>query len=96
MSQVITCRSNCGACCVAPSISSVIPGMPHGKPANTVCVQLDEDYSCKIFNSPERPLVCASLSPSILMCGKCREDALTYLEELERLTAPEMFDGQKN
>jgi hypothetical protein len=25
------CRPQCGACCVAPSISSPIPGMPHGK-----------------------------------------------------------------
>ncbi|HFY5777145.1 TPA: YkgJ family cysteine cluster protein, partial [Salmonella enterica subsp. enterica serovar Typhimurium] len=25
------CRSGCGACCIAPSISSPIPGMPYGK-----------------------------------------------------------------
>jgi Fe-S-cluster containining protein len=25
------CRNGCGACCIAPSISSPIPGMPHGK-----------------------------------------------------------------
>ncbi|MGO2368564.1 MAG: YkgJ family cysteine cluster protein, partial [Serratia sp. (in: enterobacteria)] len=29
------CRADCGACCIAPSISSPIPGMPNGKPANT-------------------------------------------------------------
>ncbi|NYZ53719.1 YkgJ family cysteine cluster protein, partial [Escherichia coli] len=28
------CRPGCGACCTAPSISSPIPGMPDGKPAN--------------------------------------------------------------
>ncbi|MBF7801077.1 YkgJ family cysteine cluster protein, partial [Klebsiella pneumoniae] len=27
------CRTDCGACCIAPSISSPIPGMPQGKPA---------------------------------------------------------------
>ena len=27
------CRDGCGACCIAPSITSPIPGMPHGKPA---------------------------------------------------------------
>ena len=32
------CRSDCGACCIAPSISSPIPGMPNGKPANTRCI----------------------------------------------------------
>ncbi|HAI50813.1 MAG TPA: zinc/iron-chelating domain-containing protein, partial [Enterobacteriaceae bacterium] len=26
------CRPDCGACCIAPSISTPIPGMPHGKP----------------------------------------------------------------
>ncbi|HNV09555.1 MAG TPA: YkgJ family cysteine cluster protein, partial [Dokdonella sp.] len=29
----MSCRSGCGACCIAPSISSPIPGMPNGKPA---------------------------------------------------------------
>ncbi|HNF77692.1 MAG TPA: YkgJ family cysteine cluster protein, partial [Thauera aminoaromatica] len=24
------CRPGCAACCIAPSISSPIPGMPHG------------------------------------------------------------------
>ena len=26
------CRPGCGACCIAPSITSPIPGMPDGKP----------------------------------------------------------------
>ena len=47
MSDLITsdttggCRAGCGACCIAPSISSPIPGMPNGKPAGVRCVQLD-------------------------------------------------------
>ena len=27
------CRPGCGACCIAPSINTPLPGMPHGKPA---------------------------------------------------------------
>ena len=39
-SDLIACRTGCGACCIAPSISSPIPGMPDGKPAGVPCVQL--------------------------------------------------------
>ncbi|WP_412524121.1 YkgJ family cysteine cluster protein, partial [Escherichia coli] len=49
------CRSDCGACCIAPSISSPIPGMPQGKPANTRCVQLWNENLCMIFGSELRP-----------------------------------------
>ena len=49
------CRPDCGACCTAPSISSPIPGMPDGKPANTPCVQLDEHLRCKIFRLAAAP-----------------------------------------
>lgn len=82
------CRPDCGACCTAPSISSPIPGMPEGKPANTRCVQLSETNLCMIFGSPLRPKVCSGLKPSAEMCGSTRVQALTYLLELESLTAP--------
>ncbi|WP_338533931.1 YkgJ family cysteine cluster protein [Leclercia adecarboxylata] len=82
------CRSDCGACCTAPSISSPIPGMPNGKPANTPCVQLDAQQRCKIFGSPLRPKVCASLQPSFEMCSTSRTQAMTWLLDLEALTAP--------
>ncbi|MBE6375107.1 MAG: YkgJ family cysteine cluster protein [Lentisphaerae bacterium] len=82
------CREKCGACCIAPSISSPIPGMPQGKPAGVTCINLDENMRCKIFSSPARPQVCSSLQPCEEMCGKCREDAINYLNELERITAP--------
>ncbi len=84
----IYCRKNCGACCIAPSISSPIPGMPEGKPAGVPCIHLDENFRCKIFTSPSRPAVCASLQPVAEMCGNCRQDALKYLTELEKLTTP--------
>ncbi|EOV3153484.1 MULTISPECIES: YkgJ family cysteine cluster protein [Enterobacter cloacae complex] len=82
------CRPDCGACCTAPSISSPIPGMPDGKPANTRCVQLAENNLCMIFGSPLRPKVCSGLQPSAEMCGSTRMQAITYLLELEALTAP--------
>ncbi|WP_090459948.1 YkgJ family cysteine cluster protein [Enterobacter sp. kpr-6] len=82
------CRPDCGACCTAPSISSPIPGMPDGKPANTPCVQLDEHLRCKLFRSPLRPKVCAGLQPSREMCGATRTQAMVYLIDLETQTAP--------
>jgi len=62
--------------------------MPNGKPANTPCVQLDERQRCKIFGSPLRPKVCAGLQPDVEMCGRSRAQAMTWLIELEALTAP--------
>jgi len=82
------CRSSCGACCIAPSISSPIPGMPHGKPAGIPCVQLLPDYRCALFGRPERPAVCASLRPTETMCGTNRDGALGYLRGLELATRP--------
>jgi hypothetical protein len=62
--------------------------MPNGKPANTPCVQLDARQRCKIFGSPLRPKVCAGLQPAADMCGSSRQQAMTWLLELEALTAP--------
>jgi uncharacterized protein len=82
------CRPGCAACCIAPSISSPIPGMPKGKAAGLPCVQLTEEGLCAIYGKPERPAVCESLRPSPEMCGSSREEALAYLAELESATAP--------
>jgi len=84
-----TCRPGCGACCIALSISSPIPGMPGGKSAGVRCVQLTDDYLCRLFGKPERPPVCVNLRPNKEMCGDSREEALAYLARLEELTAPE-------
>ncbi len=81
------CRKGCGACCIAPSISSAIPGMPEGKPAGIRCIQLTEDNLCKLFGSSLRPTVCASLKPSQEMCGECDEEAFRYLIQLEQETS---------
>ncbi len=82
------CRSGCGACCIAPSISSPIPGMPEGKPAGVRCIQLDEQNRCKIFGLPTRPAVCSSLMPEASMCGDNRQQAMTSLTALEHSTCP--------
>lgn len=82
------CRVGCGACCIALSISSPIPGMPDGKPAGVRCVQLTDDNRCQLYGQPERPAVCVRLRPSQEMCGQNTEEAMIYLTELERLTSP--------
>jgi Fe-S-cluster containining protein len=82
------CRAHCAACCIAPSISSPIPGMPLGKPAGVRCVQLDDDDRCRLFGRPERPTVCASLAPSSAMCGASAAEAMAILMRWERETRP--------
>jgi len=84
----MNCRPGCGACCIAPSISSTIPGMPAGKPTGVRCVQLTAENRCLLFGRPERPPVCNNLRPSLEMCGGGAEEAMTNLTEMERATAP--------
>lgn len=84
----LACRPGCGACCIAPSITSPIPGMPHGKPAGVRCVQLDEENRCRVFGRPERPAFCASLQPAVDMCGADAGEAMRLIGELERATRP--------
>ena len=87
-SDTASCRPGCGACCIAPSITSPIPGMPHGKPAGIPCVQLDADMRCRIFGRPERPAFCGGLQPSHEMCGASNVHAMRWLTRLEEATRP--------
>jgi Fe-S-cluster containining protein len=80
------CRLGCGACCIAPSISSAIPGMPNGKQAGVRCIQLDEANLCKIFKDPARPACCSGLQASLEMCGENQSYALHWITELELAT----------
>jgi len=82
------CRPACAACCIAPSITTAIPGMPGGKPAGVRCVQLDVNGRCRLFGLPERPAVCRSLRPSAEMCGASPVQALAWLARLEESTRP--------
>ncbi|WP_144631121.1 YkgJ family cysteine cluster protein [Bordetella genomosp. 13] len=84
----LACRLGCGACCIAPSITSPLPGMPDGKPAGVRCVQLGDDNLCRVFGKPERPAFCGGLQPSRDMCGASRAYAIAWLADLERATAP--------
>lgn len=80
------CRPGCGACCIAPSISSALPGHPAGKPAGSACVQLDADYRCRLWGDPSRPAVCADFRADAEHCGADRDAALAILTRWERLT----------
>jgi uncharacterized protein len=86
--QAFSCRPGCAACCVAPSISSPLPGLPHGKPPGLPCPALTTEGLCSLYGLPERPQVCSSFRASLETCGSSREEALAYLAELERATAP--------
>jgi len=81
------CRAGCGACCIAPSISSPIPGMPHGKAAGERCIQLSVDNYCSLFGKPERPAVCSAFLPELDVCGTSNEAAIQLLGWLEQQTA---------
>lgn len=81
------CRMGCGACCIAPSISSAIPGMPEGKKAGERCVQLDEHNLCLLFGSRDRPLVCSDFKAEPLLCGDTAQQAMQRIAEWEIITA---------
>ena len=82
------CRK-CGACCVAISISSPILGMTGGKPAGVACIHLTRNDLCELFESPDRPEVCALFKPSPDTCGDSREEALALLAKMESDTVPD-------
>jgi hypothetical protein len=82
------CRPGCAACCIAPSISSPLPGLPQGKAAGQPCPHLDAALRCRLFGRPERPVVCSTLKPSAEMCGSERSHAMLWLERLEAATQP--------
>lgn len=82
------CRIGCGACCIAPSISSPLPLHPKGKPAAQRCLHLDADNLCSLFGHANRPTVCQNFQATLDVCGSHRDQALTLLTEWELLTAP--------
>lgn len=97
------CRKNCGACCIAPSISSKIPGMDMtfdtrtnkkvGKPAGVRCIHLTEDFRCAIFTHPDRPEVCDRFKAEPEICGENRQEALTILFDLEGIEIGDNIDS---
>ena len=81
------CREGCGACCIAPSISSPLPGMPHGKPAGVRCVHLSVEQLCQLFGQPQRPAVCSDFKADIDVCGTGQADAIRLIGWWEQMTA---------
>lgn len=69
------CRKGCAACCIYPSISTSLPGLPDGKPAMMPCPHLNDDKLCSLFGKPERPAVCSGFKPEEWMCGSSETDA---------------------
>lgn len=82
------CRIGCGACCIAPSISSPLPGMPYGKPAGVRCVNLDAENRCRVWGTPDYPEVCRGFRPMKDVCGQTRDEALALIAALEKRTEP--------
>jgi len=80
------CRAGCGACCVAISISSPLPGMPNGKPAGVRCLHLDRHNMCELFGSALRPVVCGEFQAEDWLCGSTRAEALERITLLEQQT----------
>ncbi|RVU86540.1 YkgJ family cysteine cluster protein [Leucothrix sargassi] len=83
------CKPNCGACCIAPSISSALPNMPNGKKAGELCANLDPiTFHCGIWGTDTYPLVCGDFKPSTESCGDNRDQALSALTYFEKATCP--------
>ncbi|MGB1271184.1 MAG: YkgJ family cysteine cluster protein [Endozoicomonas sp.] len=80
------CRLDCGACCIASSISTPISGMPEGKAAGVRCAQLNDDNLCRLFGHLSRPVVCERFKPDCAICTNDPHRALIILTELESLT----------
>ncbi len=80
---MLECRM-CGACCIALSISTTIPGTDSGKPAGVRCIHLDNDNRCGIYES--RPPVCREFTRTVDLCGNNFEDTLKNLYALELAT----------
>lgn len=85
-SLIVECRLGCGACCIAPSINSPLPGMPQGKKAGERCAQLTDDNLCAVFGMASRPALCDQFKAEPELCGDTREHALEQITLLEIAT----------
>lgn len=86
--EFIECRAGCGACCTVISISSIIPGMPEGKPAGVKCIHLSDEGLCGLFGKSERPQICSDFQAERAICGFTTEDAMRTIAELEGIKNP--------
>jgi hypothetical protein len=81
----MNCRENCGACCIALSISSPLPGMPGGKPAGVRCIHLLVGSKCAIYNDPLKPKVCSDFNAEPEFCGSTQKEAMMILYSLSKM-----------
>lgn len=84
----MSCRTGCGACCIAPSIRDPLPGMPAGKPAGVRCIHLTDDLRCGLWGHPDRPRACDDFQAEPECCGHDRISALDLLDAMEIATLP--------
>ena len=91
LSFIMDCRENCGACCIALSISTPITGMPDGKPAGVKCIHLLDDLRCAIYNSNDKPKVCSDFKAETEFCGTDREEAMRILYSLSNCPPTHWF-----
>ena len=78
----------CGACCIAMSITSQIPLMPNGKPSGVRCIHLTEDRKCRLFGDPRRPKVCREYQPDPEICIGDFAETMSNIYHLEAMTSP--------
>ncbi len=82
------CRKQCGACCIAPSITTPFLGMPRGKPAGVKCIHLDYQQRCQLFGDIRRPNLCKIFNPEKEFCGE------SFLEAYKNLTSIEFYTSK--
>ena len=82
------CRKGCGACCIAPSISSPLPGLPFGKMPGERCQHLNDLLQCSLIDDERRPDACRRFSADEDCCGSNRFEALQILRRLESDSSP--------
>jgi len=80
--------SQCGACCIAMSISSGMPLMPHGKPAGVVCIHQDQNFKCRLHDRHDMPQVCRDYQPDPEICTGDLATTLDNIRYLEAFTSP--------
>ena len=79
-SEPLACRSGCGACCIAPSITSPLPGMPQGKPAGVPCINLDAEL--RVQMRVELSKLHADLGTTMIYVTHDQVEAMTMADRI--------------
>jgi len=77
----------CGACCIAPSITTPMPNMPAGKPPGVRCANLNDTNECTLYGQAQRPAFCAGWQPTPELCGGGFDQAMKNVAILEENSA---------